>query len=179
MDRERPLTEGRGTESRARFLGDKRVNVHSQVGRLNVAVGWVGLFLGLAAALWIGTWAFDGPMPAPAGFESYDALPRRLLRLGHIAAVMVGVINIVFGREIPRLALGERAKRLCSLLAAIAWPGLALGCAGAAFVPALKYALPAGALSLTAAAGIAAAGAVRALTAGGARRACADPADIG
>lgn len=141
--------------------GRERVNVHSQIGRLNVAVGWTGILFGLAAALWIGTWAFNGPMTAPAGFESYDSLPRRLLRLGHIAAIAVGVLNIVFGRELPRLALSDGWKRAASILAALAWPGLALGCMAAAFVPSLKYALPPGALALTAASAIAAVGAWR------------------
>lgn len=141
----------------------ERVSVHSHIGRLNVAVGWTGIFLGLAAALWIGTWAFDGPMTTPAGFESYDSLPRRLLRLGHIAAIAVGVLNILFGRELPRLALSDGWKRAASILAALAWPGLALGCMAAAFVPSLKYALPAGALALTAATAIAAVGAWRGL----------------
>lgn len=154
------------------FSPAERVNVHSlETDRPatplsheypNAAVGWTGIAVGLVAALWIGTWAFAGPMPAPAGFESYDALPRRLLRLAHIAAVAIGVLNVLLGRELPSLALPPRWKTACSRLAIAAWPGLALVLAVAAFVPAVKYALPAGAMALTTSMTIAAAGAWRA-----------------
>jgi hypothetical protein len=139
----------------------ERVSVHSHTGNLNAAVGWSGIALGLAAALWIGLWAFAGPFPAPHGFESYDALPRRLLRLAHIAAVAVGVLNVLLARELPRLALPESWKRVCSALAIAAWPGLALVLGVAAFVPGAKYALPAGAVALTVSMTIAAAGSWR------------------
>ncbi|NUN47830.1 MAG: hypothetical protein HUU15_03250 [Candidatus Brocadiae bacterium] len=145
----------------------ERVNVHSHprpasTGSLNVAAGWTGVAIGLSAALWIGLWAFAGPFEAPAGFEHYDALPRRLLRLAHIAAVMIGVLNVLLGRELPRLDLPRAWKRAASALALFAWPGISVVLAVAAFVPVAKYALPPGALSLTAAAAIAAAGAWRA-----------------
>lgn len=159
-----------GAGKRAFFSPTERVNVHShtnqarsahRTGALNACIGWTGIALGLAAALWIGMWAFAGPMPAPSGFESYDALPRRLLRLAHIAAVAVGVLNVLLGRELPRLALSPKWKSACSWLAIAAWPGLTLVLAAAAFVPEAKYALPAGALALTSSMTIAAAGAWR------------------
>ncbi|MEK7466299.1 MAG: hypothetical protein AAB074_02690 [Planctomycetota bacterium] len=137
-------------------------------GSLNAAIGWTGIAVGLVAALWIGMWAFAGPMPAPAGFESYDALPRRLLRLAHIAAIAVGALNVLLGRELPRLALSQKWKTACSWLAIAAWPGLTLVLAAAAVAPEAKYALPAGALALTASMTIAAAGAWRNLS----RRPC-------
>lgn len=130
-------------------------------GRWNVAVGWTGIAIGLAAALWIGTWAFAGPMPAPRGFEHYDDLPRRLLRLAHIAAVAIGALNVLLGRELPRLALSRRWASIASGLAIFAWPGIAGVCAVGAFCPAAKFALPPGALALTASMAIAAAGAWR------------------
>lgn len=148
-------------------LPHERVNVHSlgnaagEPGSLNAAVGWSGIAIGLLAALWIGMWAFAGPFPAPHGFESYDALPRRLLRLAHIAAIAVGVLNVLLAREMPRLVLSESWKRVCSFLAIAAWPGLALVLGVAAFVPAVKFALPAGALALTASMTIAAVGSWR------------------
>ncbi|KAF0246782.1 MAG: hypothetical protein FD180_312 [Planctomycetota bacterium] len=159
-----------GAGKRAFFSPHERVNVHSLQeaakptsprGSLNAAIGWTGIALGLAAALWIGMWAFSGPMPAPEGFESYDALPRRLLRLAHIAAVAVGALNVLLGRELPRLALAPKWKSACSWLAIAAWPGLTLVLAAAAFKPEAKYALPAGALALTSSMTIAAAGAWR------------------
>lgn len=142
-----------------------RVNVHSHGGEfsgsLNAAIGWTGIAIGLLAALWIGMWAFAGPMPAPHGFEAYDALPRRLLRLAHIAAVAIGALNVLLALELPRLALSRAWKTACSWLAIMAWPGLVLVLAIAAFVPEAKYALPAGAMALTTSMTIAAAGAWR------------------
>lgn len=152
------------TSLRERRIGPirERVNVHSPIEySLNIAVGWTGITLGLLSALWIGMWAFNGPMPAPDGFTHYDDLPRRLLRLAHIAAVAVGVLNILIGRELPRLPIPPGWKRACSRLAAAAWPGLALVLAAAAFCEPLKFLLPVGACALTAACAIAAAGACR------------------
>ena len=143
------------------FTDQERVNVHSQCERLNLVVGWTGLFLGLVVALWIGTWAFNGPFAPPTGFENYDSLSRRFLRLAHIAAVMLGVLNILFARELPKLELSQRWRSVASYLAALAWPGIALGCAVAAFVPIAKFMLPFGACSAVAACGIAAIGAWR------------------
>jgi hypothetical protein len=156
---------GSGCEAaskRAHVAPIERVSVHSHTCPLNLAVGWCGIAAGLVAALWIGAWAFAGPVPPPAGFEAYDALPRRLLRLAHIAAVAVGALNVLFARELPRLGLPAAWKRAASVLAAASWPALVLALGTAAFVPAARYALPGGALALTAAAGIAAAAAVRA-----------------
>jgi len=144
------------------FSPNKRVSVHSQdPGRWNAALGWTGALFGLLIALYMGCWAFDGPFHPPAGFESYDSLPRRLLRLGHIAAVAVGLINVLIGRELARVRLSAGWMKIASTSALLAWPGLALGCMAAAFVPALKYALPLGACALTTAVAIVAAGAWR------------------
>ena len=157
----RAREEGRGVFSSAPM----RVNVHSHreepSGLLNAAIGWTGISIGLVAALWIGMWAFAGPMPAPHGFESYDALPRRLLRLAHIAAVAIGGLNVLLARELPSLALPAKWKSACSWLAIAAWPGLVLVLAVAAIVPEAKYALPAGATALTTSMTIAAVGAWR------------------
>jgi hypothetical protein len=146
------------------------VNVHSPSGSRNAALGWSGILLGLAAACWLGLWAFDGPFPAPAGFANYDDPPRRLLRLAHIAAIAVGALNVLFARDLPRLPLSPGWRRAASVAAAAAWFGLAPVLALAAFVPAAKYALPPGALSLTFATLVAAAGAIRAAL-GGSRHA--------
>jgi hypothetical protein len=92
----------------------------------------VGLFLGLVMSLY----AFVPMVPrVPAGFDHYDDLPRRLLRLAHVAALMLPLINVVIGGWLDRLALSARAKEAASRL--LLW--------GAVGVPAglmLEAALP-------------------------------------
>lgn len=80
----------------------------------NVRGGLVLLPLGLLAGLAMSLYAFQPLVTPPAGLDRYDDLPRRLLRLGHIAAIMLPLINIVVGPWIDRLALGRRARGLTS-----------------------------------------------------------------
>jgi len=143
------------------FSPNKRVSVHSQdPGRWNAALGWTGALFGLLIALYMGCWPSTDPSILPPASNPTTPSPR-LLRLGHIAAVAVGLINVLIGRELARVRLSAGWMKIASTSALLAWPGLALGCMAAAFVPALKYALPLGACALTTAVAIVAAGAWR------------------
>jgi len=96
----------------------------------------------------LGLWAFDGPVPPPARFAEYDALPRRLLRLGHIAAMALGLTNIFFGHELSHLSLGRSSRGIAStamLLGAILMPAILTA---AAFQESWKYLLPVPATSV-------------------------------
>jgi hypothetical protein len=69
-------------------------------------------------------YAFVHMVPrVPPGLDQYDYLPRRLVRLAHIAAIMLPLINIVLGGWLDRLALAARTREWVS------W-GLLLGGAG-------------------------------------------------
>ena len=111
-------------------------------GRLNEAIAWVSIACAMLAGAVIGLWSFGGPLPAPAGFEAYDALPRRLFRLAHIAAIALPVLNLLYVRYLGS-GKGSRRIRLlgCRLLLAgsLLLPTLL---AGAAFWLPLRYALP-------------------------------------
>src|SRR4051812_31823522 len=92
---------------------------------LHEAFGWFWIALGFAtgAALGMGFRRDDF-------LGGYSAWPRRLLRLGHIAMVALGALNLLFAQSLPRIALPAP------------WPLIASGSliAGAILMPAC-YAL--------------------------------------
>jgi len=87
--------------------------------------GLVLLSSGLAAGLGMSLYAFQPVVPVPASLMRYDDLPRRLLRLAHIAGVMLPLINVVVGPWLDRVRLPARAREAASwflLLGAITLP---------------------------------------------------------
>jgi len=81
---------------------------------MNRTIGWISLAVGVATGLVMGLWSFDGPMTTPAWLGEYGDTSRRLARLGHIAFIGLGLINILLAHELPRSALGARARRIAS-----------------------------------------------------------------
>ena len=100
------------------------------IGAKNVMGGLVLISLGLTAGLAMSLYAFEPIVRPPASLDSYDDLPRRLIRLAHISAIMLPLLNVVLGGGIDRSALARPAKRRASLLllagAALAPAALAL-----------------------------------------------------
>jgi hypothetical protein len=67
---------------------------------VNEAFGWLLIGLGFASG------ALLGMGFAREGFlGGYSAWPRRLVRLGHISLVALGVLNILFATSSPRIAV--------------------------------------------------------------------------
>ncbi len=85
-------------------------------GGRNVRGGLVLLAAGLAAGLAMSLYAFQPLVPVPEALARYDDLPRRLIRLAHIAAIMLPLINVVLGPWIDRLSLPGRARQAASWL---------------------------------------------------------------
>ena len=85
-------------------------------GARNVKGGLMLLSLGLGAGLAMSLYAFQPLVPVPAALSHYDDLPRRLIRLAHIAAIMLPLINIVLGPWLDRLRLPMRARVAASWL---------------------------------------------------------------
>jgi hypothetical protein len=115
----------------------------SDGGHLNRAAGWILFLIGIIGGMVMGMWSFDGPVSAPAALADYSSLPRRLTRLAHIAAMALGITNILYGQELPRVRLSERARGIgaWSMIAAGALMPLFLTLA--AFADARwKFALP-------------------------------------
>jgi hypothetical protein len=80
----------------------------------NRLVGWASLALGVAVGLVMGLWSFDGPLQPPAWIGEYTDTSRRLVRLGHIAFIGLGVIDILLERELVGSALGRAGRRVAS-----------------------------------------------------------------
>lgn len=93
-----------------------------EVGRANAAVAWWMIGASMLAGAVMGAWSFGGPAEPPPGFERYDDLPRRLVRLAHIAAIMLPVLNLLYVPAAARFAM----RRSCALLlfGTIALPSL-------------------------------------------------------
>jgi hypothetical protein len=123
----------------------------------NGTFGWIWITLGFAwgAALGLG-------FLNPDHLGGYASPRRRLLRLGHIAMIALGVLNVLFWLGARRLALG-------SWEATTASAGLAAGavlmpafCALAAWRPAFARLFPLPVVSLVAAGSAISIAAVRA-----------------
>jgi hypothetical protein len=93
-------------------------------GARNVRGGLVLLALGLLGGLAMSLYAFQPVVKPLEGLAAYDDLPRRLLRLGHIAAVMLPLINLVLAPWIDRVALHPRARQAASWLLLLGAAGL-------------------------------------------------------
>ena len=112
------------------------------------AIGLTSLAIGAASGLVLGLWSFDGPVLAPDWAANYGDLPRRLVRLGHIAWFGLGILNLILARQLPDLPLGARS--LAVALGAMNLGNLLLPPlpVAAAFLPTLKYLLPVPALAV-------------------------------
>ncbi len=79
-------------------------------GVLNITMGWVTMILGLGTGSIIGMWAFSGPFKPPKTHSNYTDLPRRMVRLGHIALVALPIISILYGQYIDVVPLTDTLK---------------------------------------------------------------------
>lgn len=87
----------------------------------------------------MGMYAFDGPFKPPRGHESYASLPRRLIRLAHIAFVALPIISIMYGMHIDTVDLPEHMKLIGSRSMIFAMIGIPTLLIGAAFYQPFKY----------------------------------------
>jgi hypothetical protein len=112
----------------------------TDIGRRNVVWGWGMISMGAVTGLIIMAWSFAGPFPTPSGFHDYGDLPRRMMRLAHIALFMLPIINILIGKDLDRARLTARWKQICSVSALVAMIGIPLGLTLAATIDVrLKY----------------------------------------
>jgi hypothetical protein len=92
---------------------------------LHFAVGWGAILIGLVSGTMIGLFFHHD-----AWLGGYDSWRRRMVRLGHIAFVGTGLLNIAFAATVPALALAGRHDidvRLPSFLfivGAVTMPGV-------------------------------------------------------
>jgi len=126
---------------------------------MNRFIGWTSLVAGIATGLVMGLWSFDGPAPVPGWLGDYDDLSRRLARLGHIAFIGLGILNILLSRELTALALGPGARRIAAAAMNVGNVLLPLALLAAAAWHPAKYATAVPALCVFVAMGLAAWGA--------------------
>jgi hypothetical protein len=107
-------------------------------GARNVKAGLALIALSLAGGLAMSLYAFVPMIPVPEGLRSYDDLARRLLRLAHVAAVMLPLLNVVFGLLLDRLRLAPAVREFASLLLLAGAVGLPLALGAEALVPAAR-----------------------------------------
>ena len=106
---------------------------------MNRTVGWATVAVGIAIGMVMGLWSFDGPFAPPAWVGEYGDTSRRLLRLGHIAFIALGLINVMVETELARSALAPPTRRLAARLMTAGNILLPVTlCAAAAWRP-LKY----------------------------------------
>jgi hypothetical protein len=111
-------------------------------GLLNRRVGWISMAVGVGTGLILGMWSFDGPMAVPEWLGEYGSTSRRLVRLGHIAWLGLGILDVLLANELPRLALSPAMKRVASVAMAFGNVFLPLTLFAAGYSRAWKYAMP-------------------------------------
>jgi hypothetical protein len=116
----------------------------------NRRVGWASLAIGVAVGLVIGLWSFDGPLPVPSWLGDYGDTSRRLVRLGHIAFIGLGLVDILIERELARSSLSAAARSVASWAMAAGNAMLPVALFAAALYRPVKYvmAVPAAAVFL-------------------------------
>jgi len=90
----------------------------------NQIFGWACILASVAMGLWIGI-----RFQQESWLGGYGTLPRRMVRLAHIAFAALGILNIEFGRSVGELALSAglvRAISIAFMVAAVSMPACCL-----------------------------------------------------
>lgn len=94
---------------------------------LNLALGWLLMTLGFLSGALMGLRFRD-----PNWLGGYDALPRRLVQLAHIACFGMGTVNILFALSAERIAFSAgvvEAASWCMAAGGTLMPALCLAAA--------------------------------------------------
>jgi hypothetical protein len=107
------------------------------IGRTNIVFGWVWMNLGFITGLILGTkveqFGLNALREGPTWMDGYSSVPRRLLRLGHVAFIMLPVLNILFGMHIDGTPLPVGWKAAGSYALVFGAVGVPVLCVVAAF----------------------------------------------
>ena len=91
---------------------------------MNESLGWLGIAMGILGGAMLGLgYDQDGWM------GGYGSLRRRLLRLGHIAFIALGFLNILYAHSLSRIHLDARSLSIaswCLAMGAFAMPACCL-----------------------------------------------------
>ena len=75
-------------------------------------LGWAIITASLFTGMGIGMYAFDGPLPAPWGMDQYQELLRRLLRIGHAYAIVLGILTLFLAQVFQQQRQVHIVRRL-------------------------------------------------------------------
>src|SRR5262249_57904980 len=64
-------------------------------------VGWLMVLLSMSAGLFMGLYAFDGPLPDPEFLGAYNDYSRRMSRLVHAYVIVYGLTLLTLQRDLP------------------------------------------------------------------------------
>lgn len=128
------------------------------LGWANIRTAWWMIGASLAVGAVLGLWSFGGPVSPPPGFETFDALPRRLVRLGHIAAIALPALNLLYVPWMARARWSPAVRRAGCRLLLFGTLGLPSLLMLAAFWSPGRYLLPVPVLALIVATCLLAAG---------------------
>ena len=85
---------------------------------LNFYAGWVGVLLGFLCGAGLGLFFHREDF-----WGGYASFRRRIVRLGHIALVALGIINVVFAVSVPASdGFLVRVASICFVLGALSMP---------------------------------------------------------
>lgn len=121
------------------------MNEPHTIGHLNVVFGWVCMNFGFLTGLLMGAkveqFGLNTLKEGPTWMNGYDSVPRRLLRLGHIAFIMLPLLNILYGTHIDATPLTEMWKRIGSYAMIFGGIGVPVLCLAAAYYRPVKILL--------------------------------------
>jgi hypothetical protein len=107
------------------------------IGDANIIFGWVWICLGFIFGMTLGIWA-----EGEKWLGGYASVTRRYLRLGHVAFIALPIINILYGKELASVDLGDNMKYIGSYLMIFGAVGVPIACVSAAFIRKARYFLP-------------------------------------
>ena len=74
------------------------------------AIAWISILCGALSGMVMGLWSFEGPFSTPYWIGEYDDLPRRFLRLAHVAMFALGALHIMIVKWIASSAMKDPRK---------------------------------------------------------------------
>ncbi|AHY06123.1 hypothetical protein ACOMDM_05265 [Serratia plymuthica] len=104
-----------------------------------IAFGWGGIVVGIMMGGLMGMYAFKGPFRAPKGHENYTDLNRRMLRLAHIAFIMLPLISMLYGMSIDTLQVPYVYKYYAAICMVILSLGIPVLLIASCFYLPFKY----------------------------------------
>lgn len=110
---------------------------------LNAAFGWLWIALGFVSGTFMGLHFYKEEW-----LGGYDSWRRRLIRLGHIATVALGAINILFALSAPHIPLADWERNLASYAFVVGGISMPIVCGLSAWHKPLRHLFPIPVISL-------------------------------